>query len=137
MRKSLLRSPHFGGSVHTYRQLNELHVPRRLSHTYIPVFSPRGNIILPLRHRLFPQPLICTELEFDSVSVLVPVMDPEHSTYDLDLSDQTELADPYSPRVCIVGAGISGLRCADILARHGIKVTIIEARDRIGGRVCQ
>ncbi|KAK4119249.1 FAD/NAD(P)-binding domain-containing protein [Parathielavia appendiculata] len=36
--------------------------------------------------------------------------------------------------VCVVGAGISGLRCADILLSHGFKVTIFEARDRIGGR---
>jgi NADPH-dependent 2,4-dienoyl-CoA reductase/sulfur reductase-like enzyme len=39
------------------------------------------------------------------------------------------------PHVGIIGAGISGLRCADILARNGAKVTILEARDRIGGRV--
>lgn len=39
------------------------------------------------------------------------------------------------PRVCIVGAGISGLRCATILARKGLRVTILEARDRVGGRV--
>ena len=37
--------------------------------------------------------------------------------------------------VCVVGAGIAGLRCADILKRHGIKVTILEGRDRVGGRV--
>lgn len=37
--------------------------------------------------------------------------------------------------VGIVGAGISGLRCADILLAHGFQVTILEARDRIGGRV--
>lgn len=40
------------------------------------------------------------------------------------------------PHVCIVGAGISGLRCATILTRKGLKVTILEARDRVGGRVC-
>lgn len=40
-----------------------------------------------------------------------------------------------SPRVGIVGAGISGLRCADILLDQGFQVTIFEARDRIGGRV--
>lgn len=40
------------------------------------------------------------------------------------------------PHVGIVGAGISGLRCADILVRNGARVTILEARDRIGGRVC-
>ncbi|KAM7212205.1 protein flowering locus D [Rhypophila decipiens] len=39
--------------------------------------------------------------------------------------------------VCIVGAGISGLRCADVLLSHGFEVTILEARDRIGGRICQ
>lgn len=40
------------------------------------------------------------------------------------------------PHICIVGAGISGLRCAEVLLKHGIRVTIFEARDRIGGRVC-
>jgi NADPH-dependent 2,4-dienoyl-CoA reductase/sulfur reductase-like enzyme len=39
------------------------------------------------------------------------------------------------PRVCVVGAGFAGLRCADILLQQGIEVTIYEARDRVGGRV--
>lgn len=39
------------------------------------------------------------------------------------------------PHVCIVGAGVAGLRCADVLLRHGAKVTVIEGRDRVGGRV--
>lgn len=37
--------------------------------------------------------------------------------------------------VGIVGAGFAGLRCADVLLQHGHKVTIFEARDRVGGRV--
>ncbi|KAI1802017.1 FAD/NAD(P)-binding domain-containing protein [Daldinia bambusicola] len=41
------------------------------------------------------------------------------------------------PHIGIVGAGASGLRCADILFSYGFKVTILEARDRIGGRICQ
>lgn len=41
-----------------------------------------------------------------------------------------------TPHVGIIGAGIAGLRCADILIQSGAHVTIIEARDRIGGRVC-
>jgi phytoene dehydrogenase-like protein len=40
-----------------------------------------------------------------------------------------------APRVGIIGAGISGLRCADLLIQNGAQVTILEARDRIGGRV--
>ena len=39
------------------------------------------------------------------------------------------------PHVAIVGAGFAGLRCADVLLKSGAKVTIYEARDRVGGRV--
>lgn len=39
------------------------------------------------------------------------------------------------PDVCVVGAGIAGLRCAAVLLEKGARVTIFEARDRIGGRV--
>lgn len=40
------------------------------------------------------------------------------------------------PHICVVGAGVAGLRCADVLLQHGAKVTILEGRDRVGGRVC-
>lgn len=40
------------------------------------------------------------------------------------------------PHICIVGAGVAGMRCADMLLQRGAKVTILEARDRVGGRVC-
>ena len=39
------------------------------------------------------------------------------------------------PHICIVGAGIAGLRCAAVLSERGLRVTILEGRDRIGGRV--
>ena len=39
------------------------------------------------------------------------------------------------PHICVVGAGVAGLRCADFLLQHGVKVTILEGRNRVGGRV--
>jgi hypothetical protein len=42
-----------------------------------------------------------------------------------------------APHVAVIGAGVAGLRCADVLIRAGVKVSIYEARDRVGGRVHQ
>ncbi len=39
------------------------------------------------------------------------------------------------PRVVILGAGLAGLACADLLSRRGYDVAVVEARGRIGGRV--
>ncbi len=39
------------------------------------------------------------------------------------------------PHVGVIGAGLAGLRCAEVLIEGGAEVTILEARDRIGGRV--
>jgi len=37
--------------------------------------------------------------------------------------------------VLVAGAGLAGLAAARELASHGVRVTIVEARDRVGGRV--
>ncbi|MGH2886224.1 MAG: flavin monoamine oxidase family protein, partial [Solirubrobacteraceae bacterium] len=38
-------------------------------------------------------------------------------------------------RVIVVGAGFAGLSAADALTRAGTEVEVLEARDRVGGRV--
>ena len=42
---------------------------------------------------------------------------------------------PDNPDVIILGGGVAGLAAAAELSRAGLAVTIIEARDRIGGRI--
>jgi monoamine oxidase len=39
------------------------------------------------------------------------------------------------PRVLVLGAGLAGLRCALLLEAAGCEVTVLEARDRPGGRL--
>ncbi|WP_059151362.1 flavin monoamine oxidase family protein [Novosphingobium barchaimii] len=39
------------------------------------------------------------------------------------------------PDVLVLGAGISGLQAAWLLEDQGLKVSVIEARDRVGGRI--
>jgi polyamine oxidase len=38
-------------------------------------------------------------------------------------------------RVLVVGAGIAGLTCANALFHAGIECVVIDARDRLGGRM--
>jgi phytoene desaturase len=51
----------------------------------------------------------------------------------------TDAADdaPGPPRVVVIGAGISGLATAALLARGGADVTVLERHDQVGGRAGQ
>lgn len=45
--------------------------------------------------------------------------------------------DGSTPHIGIIGAGLAGLRCADVLLQHGFRVTLLEGRARLGGRLYQ
>jgi len=40
------------------------------------------------------------------------------------------------PKVVIIGAGIAGLTAAYELSQQHCAVTVVEARERLGGRIC-
>jgi len=45
------------------------------------------------------------------------------------------LAKPGQSDVIVLGAGVSGMQAAWMLEQQGMKVTVIEARERVGGRI--
>lgn len=58
-----------------------------------------------------------------------------HAAYKSGLIAAGEIEETSAKRICVVGAGISGLVAANQLKRNGYDVVILEARDRIGGRI--
>src|SRR5260221_6756877 len=50
-------------------------------------------------------------------------------------TDNCQMAKTDSAHIVIVGAGAAGLMTARELGRAGKRVTILEARDRCGGRI--
>lgn len=51
------------------------------------------------------------------------------------LAPPAALAAPAAPRVVVIGAGLAGLVAAYELQQQGCAVTVLEARERVGGRV--
>ena len=58
-----------------------------------------------------------------------------HAAHESGLRVASMVAKKAHARVAVVGAGMSGLTVAKSLADRGVEVTVLEARDRIGGRL--
>lgn len=70
----------------------------------------------------------------DATSANAPSM--THGAYDEGVrAAQWAIEEVGARRVVVVGAGFAGLGAASTLHRAGADVTVLEARDRIGGRV--
>jgi monoamine oxidase len=77
-------------------------------------------------HTRFGQPIDRREMIRRSLAAAAGVL----------ISDRlTGAQRPSAPRVVVIGAGFAGLAAAYELSRSGSDVTVLEARNRIGGRV--
>ena len=61
--------------------------------------------------------------------------DPAHPTGHASQPPIPIGSNPSAHRVIVIGAGFAGLACAYELQRAGMDVIVLEARDRLGGRV--
>jgi len=58
-----------------------------------------------------------------------------HAAYESGIMTAESVLETDKPSIAIIGAGISGLAAAHTLAQAGRNVVVLEARDRIGGRI--
>ena len=58
-----------------------------------------------------------------------------HAAYDSGVYQAEQLLATPHRRIAVIGAGMSGLSAAHRLSNQGREVTVLEGRDRIGGRV--
>ncbi|KAI2625737.1 FAD/NAD(P)-binding domain-containing protein [Hypoxylon sp. NC1633] len=61
----------------------------------------------------------------------------EKSSLEQRIGERRARSSGRKPHIGVIGAGLAGLRCTDILLQHGFEVTLIEGRNRLGGRVHQ
>ncbi|KAA3464415.1 lysine-specific histone demethylase 1-like protein 3-like [Gossypium australe] len=105
-----------------------------------------GSISAKLNPLLISSQVPSADLSGDAIDMgIAPVVTPEErndshyvqsATYDKpDGNDQLQGDSEVRKNIIIVGAGPAGLTAARHLKRQGFSVVVLEARDRIGGRV--
>jgi squalene-associated FAD-dependent desaturase len=63
------------------------------------------------------------------------LMKRQSSSLFVDSRDEPSVWPTGGPRVAVIGAGLAGIQSAMHLSRHGCRVTLLESKHRIGGRV--
>lgn len=58
-----------------------------------------------------------------------------HAAFESGLSGSEEVKKTAHKKIAVIGAGISGMAAAQNLSKKGFEVTVLEGRDRIGGRI--
>ena len=98
------------------------------SYSFVPKGARRGHIAIlaePVNGRLFFAGE-ATHPEYNSTV---------HAAYEAGLIAADEIEETNAKRICVIGAGMSGLAAANQLSRGGYDVVVFEARGRIGGRI--
>jgi monoamine oxidase len=92
-------------------------------------------------HPGYPRSMLLLKLS-ENKSVLgliapVPTRPPSQAVLTLSLENYhpNKNMKAFSPDVLIIGAGVAGLAAATRLSQAGVPTLVLEARDRIGGRV--
>jgi NADPH-dependent 2,4-dienoyl-CoA reductase/sulfur reductase-like enzyme len=97
--------------------------------------SKEGRAGINLRRPTLPGRTINQYFELAYLKSLHPVQDRAAANNRYTACGKGLLAMSNDPDVIVIGAGAAGLTASTELARAGLAVTILEARERIGGRI--
>ena len=95
-------------------------------------YTPRG--VFRTAHRVLAEP-VAGRLFFAGEATNPDYGSTVHAAYESADYAFASIAEEDHGDIAVIGAGVAGLRVAQLLAEDGYDVTVYEARERIGGRL--